>query len=142
MRKHVVYLAALFFATAMPSLAAPDQEAIIAKEKAVWQAFKDKKVDDLRRLLSPDVVAVYADGIVKMQERLGDMSKNDMKAFSLSDFHVVMPGPDTAIIAYKSKMEGTSGEKDVSGDYNCGTVWNLKNGEWRTVFHSDMKAEK
>ena len=67
----------------MPSLAAPDQEAIIAKEKAVWQAFKDKKVDDLRRLLSPDVVSVYADGIVNMQERLGDMSKNDMKAFSV-----------------------------------------------------------
>jgi hypothetical protein len=99
-------------------------------------------VDDLRRLLSPDVVAVYADGIVNMQERLGDMSKNDMKAFSLSDFHIVMPGPDTAIIAYKSKMEGTSGGKDVSGDYNCGTVWNLKNGEWRAVFHSDMRAEQ
>jgi len=25
---------------------------------------------------------------------------------------------------------------------NCAMVWHLKNGEWKAVFHSDMKAEK
>lgn len=141
MKEYIAYTIVALIATIAVSMAAADKEAIIAKEKAVWQAFKDKKEDDLRKLLSPDVVAVYADGIVNMQERLGDMSKNDMKSFSLSDFHVLMPDAGTAIIAYKSKMEGASGGKDVSGDYNCGTVWNLKNGEWRAVFHSDMKQE-
>jgi hypothetical protein len=37
----------------------------------------------------------------------------------------------------ESSIEG----KDMSGDYNCGTVWQMKNGAWHAVFHSDMKAE-
>jgi hypothetical protein len=52
-----------------------------------------------------------------------------------------MPDPNTAVLTYKCKVEGPAAGKDTSGDYNCGSIWQMKNGKWQAIFHSDMKAE-
>ena len=142
MKKYITYAMTVLFATIAVSIAAPDKAAIEAKEKAAWQAFKDKKADDFKKLVSADVVAVYADRILNMQKELDAMTKTDMKSFSLSDFNVVATDADTAIVSYKAKVESTSEGKDNSGDYNCGSIWQMKNGKWQAIFHADMKAEK
>ena len=130
-----------FFASIAISIAAPDKDALIAKEKAVWQSFKEKKADDFQKLVASDVVAVYADGIKNMKNELESMSKTNIKSFSLSDFNLVNPDNDTAILTYKAKVETSINGKDESGDYNCLSVWNMKNGDWKAVAHADMKAE-
>ena len=128
---------ATVIATVAPSFAAPTNEEFIAREKAVWNAFKDKNADEVKKLVSTDVAAVYPDGIYNFQQRLDSMSKIEMKSFSLSGFTISIPSEDVAIISYKAKVEG----KDGASDLNCGTVWNLKNGQWKAVFHSDMRAD-
>jgi hypothetical protein len=142
MKKYITYAMTAFFATIAVSIAAPDKDAIIAKEKAAWQAFKDKKADDFKKLVSADLVAVYAQGIMNMEAELDTMSKTDMKSFSLSDIKVVMPDAGTAMISYKAKVESTMEGKDNSGTYNAGSVWRKHNGEWHGVFHTDMKEEE
>ena len=142
MKKQITSILTILLATVCVSFAAPDKDAIIAKEKAVWQAFKDKKADDFKKMVVADVVAVYADGIMNMQDEMDAMSKTDMKSFSLSDFNVVMTNADTAVVSYKAKVESSMGGKDNSGDYNAITVWQMKNGQWQAICHADMKAEK
>jgi hypothetical protein len=141
MKKYITYAMTAFFAMIAISIAAPDKAAIEAKEKAAWQAFKDKKTDEFKKLLSPNFMAVYADGIYNMQKEIDSMTKTDMKSFSLSDFNVVMTDANTAIVTCKAKVESTSEGKDTSGNYNCGSIWQMKNGQWQAIFHSDMKAE-
>jgi hypothetical protein len=138
MNKCLLCFVAIPFGTIALSIAGPDKEAIITKEKAVWEAFKEKNADAVRKLVSPDVVAVYPDGIYDFQQRLESMNKIEMKSFSLSDFNVATPAAEIAIVSYKAKVEGRDGLSDL----NCGTVWNLKNGEWKAVFHSDMRTEQ
>ena len=142
MKKYITYAMTVLFATIAVSIAAPDKAALEAKEKAAWQAFKDKKADDFKKLVSADLVAVYAQGIMNMKAELDTMAKTDMKSFSLSDFNVVMTDANTAIVSYKAKIESTAEGKDNSGDYNCGSIWQMKNGKWQAIFHADMKAEK
>ena len=142
MKKYFTCAIAAFFASITLAVASPNDDAIIANEKAAWQAFKDKKSDDFKKLVSADLVAVYADGIMNMQAELDTMSKRDMKSFSLSDFKVVMTDANTAMIAYKAKVESSMGGKTESGNYNCGSVWQMKNGAWQAIFHADMKEEK
>ena len=139
MRKHFVFLAALSFAAAASSFAAPDKDAIVFKEKAVWNAFNNRNADEVKKLVSTDVVTVYPDGIYNFQQRLDGMSKMTMKSFSLSDFNLSTPSDQVAIISYKAKVENKDGS---SSDLNCATVWNFKNGEWKAVFHTDMRAER
>lgn len=142
MKKLIICTVTTLLTTIAISFAAPqdNKEAIISKEKAAWQAFKDKKADEFKKLLSTDLVTVYADGMHNLQQEVDGMSKTDMKSFDLSDFNVVFPNPKTAIITYKAKIEATSEGKDISGTYNEGSVWHMAKGQWIGIFHTDMKV--
>ena len=142
MKKYITYAMTAFFAMIAVSIAAPDKDAMMAKEKAAWQAFKDKKSDDFKKLLSADFMGVYSEGVQTLQKELDTMQKWDMKSFSFSDFNLVMPDADTATLTYKVMVEGTSEGKDASGAYNAGSVWRKHNGEWHAVFHTNTKEEK
>jgi hypothetical protein len=142
MKKLISYTLTAILATIAISFAAPDndKEGIISKEKAAWQAFKDKKADEFKKLVSADLATVYADGMHTLQQEVDGMSKTDMKSFDLSDFNVVFPNSKTAVITYKAKVEATSDGKDVSGSYNVGSVWHKAKGEWQAIFHTDSKV--
>src|SRR5436190_8117527 len=103
MKKYMTYAVAIFVATIAVAAAnaAPDKEAIIAKEKAAWQAFKDKKADDFKKVISADLMAVYDSGIKNLAQEIDTMGKMNMKSFNLSDINVTFPDPETALITYK-----------------------------------------
>ena len=126
-------------ATAAISTAATNDDALQEKEKAAWQAFKDKKADDFKKLVAANVVAVYAEGMSDMQNELASMQKWDMKSFAISDFKVNSIGPNLVITTYKVKVEGTYDGKDQSGNYNAASVWKSMKGEWQAIFHTNMK---
>jgi hypothetical protein len=142
MKKYITYAMTAFFATIAVSIAAPDKDAMMAKEKAAWQAFKDKKADDFKKVVATDFLGVYAEGISNMKKEIDDMQKWDMKSFAISDYNVVSAGADTMMSSYKVTVEGTYDGKDASGTYNAGSVWRKQSGEWQAIFHTNVKEEK
>ena len=141
MKKYITYAIIAFFATVAVSSAAPDKAAMEGKEKAAWQAFKDKKADDFKKVVDKDFRGVYAEGVVGLKEELDEMQKTDMKSFELSDYTAFSDEKDVIVSTYKCVIQGTSGGKDTSGTYNCGTVWKMENGAWLAIFHTNVKAE-
>ena len=139
MKKHLTYLVTVLFASTAVSFAGPDKAAIMAKETAAWQSFKDKKADDFKKLVDKDIRCVYDDGISNMQKELDDMQKWDMKSFEISDFDSFSDEKDVIVTTYTVKVEGTFNGKDASGTYNAGTVWKLENGNWLAIFHTNIK---
>lgn len=142
MKKLITYTSIAFFATIALAISAPDKERIIAKEKAAWQSFKDKKSDEFKKLLSSEFIGVFSTGILNLQGEMDAMKTMEMKSFSLSDINVTSPDADTAILTCKCALDATSGGKDVSGNYNCGSIWRKEKGEWHAIFHTDMKEDK
>ncbi len=130
---------AAFLAMTAFAFASPESDALMAKEKAAWQSFKDKKPDDFKKLLSSNMRAVYTEGISDMQRELADMQKWDMKSFAIKDFNAVAIGDDTMISTYKVTLAGTYDGKDASGTYNAGSVWKKMNGEWMAIFHANVE---
>jgi len=141
MKKYISYTMIALLATAAISSAATNEDMMQEKEKAAWQAFKDKKPDDFKKVVSPNVVAVYAEGMSDMQKELADMQKWDMKSFAFSDFESFSDEPDVIVTTYTVKIEGTNGGKDASGTYNCGSVWKKEKGAWLAIFHTTIKQE-
>ncbi len=122
------------------STAATNDDALQEKEKAAWQAFKDKKPDDFKKVVSANMMGVYVEGVSDLQKELADMQKWDMKSFAISDFKVVSDGPNLAVSTYTVKIEGTYDGKDQSGTYNAGSVWHKRaRGEWQAIFHTNVK---
>jgi hypothetical protein len=142
MKKCITYLVAVFFAMTVVGFAAgADKDAIEAKEKAAWQAFKDKKADDFKKLVDKDFRGVYAEGISTLQTELDDMQKWDMKSFAISDFTAFSDEPDVIVTTYVVKIEGTYDGKDHSGTFNCGSVWKKEKDTWMAIFHTNAKQE-
>ena len=129
------------FATIAVSIAAPDKDAMMAKEKAAWQAFKDKKADDFKKVVDKDFRGVYAEGVSNLQKELDDMKKWDMKSFAISDYDSFSDEPDVIVTTYTVKLEGTYDGKDSSGTYNAGSVWKKEGNDWLAIFHTNVKQE-
>jgi hypothetical protein len=129
------------FATIAVSIAVPTNDEIMAKENAAWQAFKDKKAADFKKVVDHDMVGVYADGISGMKKELADMKKWDMKSFKITDFKAISDEPDVMVTSYKVTIEGAYNGKDASGTYNAGSVWKMEKGAWLAIFHTNIKVE-
>src|SRR6266699_3987640 len=141
MKKYITYAMTALFATIAVSIAAPDKDAMMTKEKAAWQAFKDKKADDFKKVVVANFLGVYAEGVSDMKKEMDDMQKWDMKSFAISDYNVVSAGANTMMSSYKVSVEGTYDGKDASGTYNAGSVWKMKKGAWQAIFHTNVKVE-
>ena len=127
-------------ATAAVSIAGtPDKAAMEAKEKAAWQAFKDKNEAELKKLVDKDVRCVYDDGVSNMAKELAAMKKWDMKSFEISDYDIFSDEKDVIVATYTVKVEGTVDGKDVSGSYNDGSVWKKEGTNWLAIFHTNIK---
>jgi hypothetical protein len=141
MKKYIAHTMIALLATVAISIAATNEDTMMEKEKAAWQAFKDKKPDDFKKLVSANLMAVYVEGVSDMQKELADMQKWDMKSFSISDYKVTSDGPGTVVATYKVAVEGTYDGKDQSGTYNAASVWKKQKGEWQAIFHTNVKQE-
>jgi hypothetical protein len=139
MKKYISYTMIALLATVAVSSAATNEDAVQEKEKAAWQAFKDKKPDDFKKVVSANLVAVYAEGMSDMQKELADMQKWDMKSFAISDYKVTANGADTVVTTYTVKIEGTYDGKDQTGTYNAASVWKKQKGQWQAIFHTNVK---
>ena len=141
MKKYITYAMTAFFAMIAISIAAPDKAAIEAKEKAAWQAFKDKKGDDFKKVVAANFLGVYAEGVSDMKKEMDDMQKWDMKSFAISNYNIFPDGADTIVATYTVVLQGTYDGKDSSGTYNAGSVWKMQKGAWMAIFHTNVKRE-
>jgi hypothetical protein len=141
MSKLFSYTVIITLVSAAALLAGPDKAAIMEKEKAAWQAFKDKKPDEFKKVVDKDVRVVGARGINDLNKEISDMQKWDLKSFAFSDFDSFSDEKDVVVTTYTVKLEGTFDGKDVSGTYNAGSVWKMENGQWLGIFHSNVRSE-
>ena len=141
MKKSLSCVVALLLAGIAVSFAGPDKAAMEAKEKAAWQAFKDKKEDGFKKVVDKDFLGVYAEGVSDMAKEISDMGKWDMKSFEISDYKTFSDEKDVVVSTYTVKLEGTYDGKDMAGTYNCGSVWKMENGKWMAIFHTNIKQE-
>jgi len=139
MKRMIRYTMIALLATVAISTAATNDDAMQQKEKAAWQAFKDKKPDDFKKVVSAKFVGVYAEGMSDMQKEVADMQKWDMKSFAISDYKATPAGPDTCITTYKVALEGTYDGQGQSGTYNAASVWKKQKGQWQAIFHTNVK---
>ena len=141
MKKLISYAITALLATSALTFAASNDDKMMEKEKAAWQAFKDKDEAGFKKLVSADMVGVFDDGIADMAKELSDMKKWEMKSFEISDYKTTSAGPNLVISSYIVKVEGTYDGKDASGTYNAGSVWHKKGArsDWMAVFHTNVK---
>ncbi|MDQ3120092.1 MAG: nuclear transport factor 2 family protein [Verrucomicrobiota bacterium] len=135
-----VALAALL-ATSTLGLAA-DADMIIEKEKATWEAWKNKDEAGYRKLCAAEYREIMPSRIGDLNASMKSMKETEMKSYSFNDPKCIFPDPETAIVTYKVTVNATQAGKDISGTYNSGGVWRKMGADWRLIFYGEAKPEK
>jgi uncharacterized protein DUF4440 len=118
-----------------------DADMLIAKEKASWDAWKNKDEAAVRKLCATDYREVMADRLGDLNSSLKSMKQTQLKSYSMNNPKCVFPDPETAIVTYQVTVSATENGKDISGTYNSGAVWRKMGAEWRLIFYSEAVPE-
>jgi hypothetical protein len=142
MKKIFSLAATTFFVVTAVALASPEKDAIMNAEKGAWQSIKDKKFDQFQKMVASDFRGVYPSGINTADKEVTEVRTLDLKSYTLGEMTVVFIGKDNALVTYQVEIQGTEGDRDISGKMNAASVWKKDGNDWRVVFHTDMKAEE
>jgi uncharacterized protein DUF4440 len=118
-----------------------NEQAIINLEKAVIEAYKNKKSDVFRKYLARNYVGINAEGITKADTEITGMENTDLRNYSFADMKVVFPKAGVAIVTYKSTVDSKIAGENTSGAYNVASVWTKRWGNWVLISHAFIRSQ-
>lgn len=134
--------------------ATPDKAAIeteLLRIENDWpRVLRERDVEAVKRLEADDIVLVYWDGNVGSKEQdIKDIGSGNLSADSItmSDTRVNVLDKDAAIVSglitiTGGKYKTESGAADVSGNYRFIDTFARREGQWKLVGSSSVKAPK
>ena len=140
MRTSIFRLATLLSLGAAQTFAQATDE-FVARETSVWQAVKDKRLDAFTVALDTSVVAVYADGIHTRAAEVASVRQANLRSFTLTEFATRHLDPRTTLLTYRAVVAGDAGGQDFSGTYWVASLWRRVGNQWKTAFHTEVKAQ-
>ncbi len=121
-------------ATAAPIAAADLKDDLLAREKALWQAWGDKKADPTRAQTSEDYVQVVAGvGATFGREAVAKAIESHscvMKSFTFSDAKLRQPDPKVAVLTYVATQDTKCGDAALPAKVFATSMWIERDGKW------------
>lgn len=116
---------------------------IIAKEKQLWDALKNRDYEAFGKMLSSDNVYISSDVVGGKDETVNGVRNFAPTEVNLSDWKTVVLDADVAVVTYKVDARGTSGGQPIPpGALRASTAWVKRGGEWLAVYHQDCPVEE
>jgi ketosteroid isomerase-like protein len=111
------------------------ERALLVEERALQAAMLAGDVDELDRLLHPELLAVGPDG--QLIDKAGDLASHRSGVFEITELHeeevrVKVLG-DTAVTFVVLHIRGAIDEAEVSGRMRYTRTWTRDGGAWRVV---------
>jgi len=122
---------------------AQSQRAIIATEKKLWEAWKNKDMKPFKANLSADAVMISNSGVADKKTSLTAMEGEacEVKNYELMDLKVTFLNSSTAILTYKSTQDATCGGQAVPSPVWSSSVYVMRGGRWYAASHQETIAK-
>lgn len=119
------------------------QKNLIATEKKLWEAWKNKDVKPFKAALPTDAITVSDTGVDGRDATLKSIAGNDCKvnSYSLSDFKLTMLNADVAVLTYKGTQDATCGGAAVPAAVWASSVFVRRGGKWYAATHQETPAK-
>ena len=121
---------------------AQSQRVIIATEKKLWEAWKNRDLKPFKATLSSDSVMIGDRGVANKTEALkalGEMC--EVKSYELSDLKVLFLNSSAAILTYKSTQDATCSGEPVPPTVWSSSTYVLRGGKWLAASHQETTAK-
>ena len=122
-----------------PGIAAPVTP--LARELAVWDAVKAKRMGVFAASMTPNFVGVYAWGTHNRADELRVVRNQTLRSYALANFSSRLIDADDMLVTYTADVQGSEDNKSFSGRYWNTSLWPRTGGRWLTVYHGEVKAK-
>ena len=118
------------------------QKSLIATEKKLWAAWKNKDPKPFKATLASDSVMVGESGVADKATAIQAITSTDcdVKSYALSDFRLSMASPTVALISYKATVEGTCGGAAIPPVW-ASSVYVNRGGKWYAFSHQESNTK-
>ena len=113
----------------------PQERGVLREERALQAAMRASDVEELDRLLHPELLAVGPDG--RLADKAADLAAHRSGVFTIAelqeeDLRVKVVG-DTAGTFVVLRVRGTIGDDHVAGRMRYTRTWIRDGGSWRVM---------
>ena len=107
-----------------------------AKERKLWEAFKNKDKKTLAALLD-NGFRQFEEGLSTFGDKKAEVNAVDdfeLISYTLSDFTVKSLGPNSALVTYIAQYEGKSGGQTSKAKSVFAEVWVRVGNDWKDLY--------
>lgn len=123
------------------SAAITEAEAI-AKEKASWEAIKEKNYTAFADMLADDQVEVLSEGVRGKAESIAGVKEWEPSEVNFSEWKFLPIDKDGFIVTYTVAVKGKyKGEDFPLQSYRCSSAWVRRSNKWLAVFHQECPVK-
>lgn len=127
-------------ADAAPAITEADA---IAKEKAIWDAIKNKDYAGFEGMLADTFLEVLPDGVMDRAGSLAGVKQFEPSEINFSDWKFLSIDKDLFLVVYTVSVKGKfAGEEVPSDPVRSSSVWAYRGGKWLGAFHQECPVAK
>ena len=122
---------------------AQSQRAIIATERKLWEAWKNKDMKPFKANLSADAVMIGDSGVADKKTSLSALESMacEVKSYELSDIKVTFLNSSAALITYKGTQDATCGGTQVPAAVWASSAYVMRGGKWLAASHQETPVK-
>ncbi|MBA3514616.1 MAG: nuclear transport factor 2 family protein [Pyrinomonadaceae bacterium] len=125
-------------ATATPTSMAISETEVIAKEKAIWDAIKNKDYETFGNMLAEDQIEVLPEEVRDKAASIAGVKEFEPTEITFSDWKYLPIDKDAVVLAYHVDLKGKSkGKEFPPQSVRASSAWVNRNGKWLAAFHQE-----
>jgi hypothetical protein len=114
----------------------------IAKEKAVWDAIKNKDYDAFGSMLADGSVEVTGEGVLDKAGSIAGAKDFEPTEVTFSDWKFTSVDKDAFLVTYTANVKGKFKGKEFPPQAGrCSSAWVYRGGKWLATYHQECPVK-
>jgi hypothetical protein len=128
-------------ATATPTALVISEAEVIAKEKAVWDAIKNKEYETFGNMLADTMVEVLPDAVHDKAGSIAGVKDFEPTEVTFSDWRYLRIDKDAVLVIYHVDVKGKyKGKEFAPQSARASSAWVNRNGKWLAAYHQECEV--
>lgn len=128
-------------ATAPPTALVISEADVIAKERAIWDAIKNKDYDTFANMLAENQVEVLPDAVRDKAASVAGVKEFEPSEVSFSDWKYLPIDKDAVLLVYRVNVKGKFKGKELAPqNVRASSAWVNRNGKWLAAYHQECEV--
>ncbi|MGH9932539.1 MAG: DUF4440 domain-containing protein [Pyrinomonadaceae bacterium] len=125
-----------------PPIAAMTEADAIAKEKAIWDAVKNKDYDAFSNMLADEQLEVTGEAAFDKAGSIAAVKDFEPTELVFSDWKFLSIDKDAFVVTYTVKVKGKFKGKEFPAESGrASSAWVNRNGKWLAIYHQECPVK-